>query len=77
MNHSSNAEQRVAVLVDCDNVDPEILEYALHVVAQFGRIVLRRGYGNHTTLANKWRGANAKGVHTLPAIPICVGQEHI
>jgi uncharacterized protein (TIGR00288 family) len=48
-------ETRVAVLVDCDNTSPEILEYALRVVAQFGRVVLRRGYGNHTTLTNKWR----------------------
>jgi uncharacterized protein (TIGR00288 family) len=51
----SNA--RVAVLVDCDNTTPEILEFALRVVAQFGRVVLRRGYGNHTTLANKWQEA--------------------
>jgi uncharacterized protein (TIGR00288 family) len=50
-------EARVAVLVDCDNTSPEILEYALRVVAQFGRVVLRRGYGNHTTLANKWQEA--------------------
>lgn len=52
-----NSEARVAVLVDCDNTAPEILEHALRVVAQFGRIVLRRGYGNHTTLANKWQEA--------------------
>lgn len=50
-------ESRVAVLVDCDNTTPEILEYALRVVAQFGRVVLRRGYGNHSTLANKWQEA--------------------
>ena len=50
-------EGRVAVLVDCDNTTPEILEYALRVVAQFGRVVLRRGYGNHATLANKWQEA--------------------
>lgn len=50
-------ETRVAVLVDCDNVPPEILDHALRVVAQFGRVVLRRGYGNHTTLANKWQEA--------------------
>jgi uncharacterized protein (TIGR00288 family) len=47
----------VAVLVDCDNTSPEILEFALRVVAQFGRVVLRRGYGNHGTLANKWQEA--------------------
>lgn len=48
MNHNADVEQRVAVLVDCDNVDPEILEYALRVVAQFGRVVLRRGYRPET-----------------------------
>jgi len=50
-------EHRVAVLADCDNTSPEILEYALRVVAQFGRVVLRRGYGNHATLASKWQEA--------------------
>lgn len=52
-----STEARVAVLVDCDNTTPEILEHALRVVAQFGRVVLRRGYGNHATLANKWQEA--------------------
>lgn len=56
-NHMGDVESRVAVLVDCDNTTPEILEYALRVVAQFGRVVLRRGYGNHSTLANKWQEA--------------------
>lgn len=50
-------DTRVAVLVDCDNTTPEILEYALRVVAQFGRVVLRRGYGNQSTLASKWQEA--------------------
>lgn len=47
----------MAVLVDCDNTGPEILEHALRVVAQFGRVVVRRGYGNHATLVNKWQQA--------------------
>ena len=50
-------ESRVAVLVDCDNTTPAVMEYALRVVPQFGRVVLRRGYGNHSTLANKWQEA--------------------
>lgn len=54
---AAQAESRVAVLVDCDNTSPEVLEHALRVVAQFGRVVLRRGYGNHATLANKWQEA--------------------
>jgi uncharacterized protein (TIGR00288 family) len=48
---------RVAVLVDCDNTSPDILDYALRMCAQFGHVVVRQGYGNHTTLANKWQEA--------------------
>jgi uncharacterized protein (TIGR00288 family) len=48
---------RVAVLVDCDNTTPDALGYALRAVARFGRIVVRRGYGNHGTLTAKWREA--------------------
>ena len=50
-------EARVAVLVDCDNTTPGILDYALRVSSQFGRVVLRRGYGNHTTLTKTWQEA--------------------
>lgn len=53
----TRTDARIAVLVDCDNTSPEILEFSLRVVAQFGKIVLRRGYGNHHTLANKWQEA--------------------
>ena len=45
----------VAVLVDCDNVPPDIVDHALLMGAQFGRVVLRRGYGNTGTLANRWQ----------------------
>lgn len=57
MSEQNRPGDRVAVLVDCDNTSPEVLEYALRVVAQFGRVVVRRGYGNHSTLANKWQEA--------------------
>lgn len=53
----NGVENRVAVLVDCDNTSPEILEQALRTSAQFGRVVLRRGYGNHGTLTNRWQDA--------------------
>ncbi len=56
MNPSSGeSDSKVAVLVDCENADPDILDYALRVAAQFGRVVLRRGFGSHTSLANKWQ----------------------
>jgi uncharacterized protein (TIGR00288 family) len=48
---------RVAVLVDCDNTSPDMLDYALGMCAPSSRIVVRQGYGNHTTLANKWQDA--------------------
>lgn len=57
MINAPGSDTRVAVLVDCDNVTPDILEYALRIVAQFGRVVLRRGYGNQGTLAHKWQEA--------------------
>jgi len=61
---ASGGEARVAVLVDCDNVSPEVLDYTLRVVAQFGRVVLRRGYGNHSTLAAKWQEALVRQAFT-------------
>lgn len=60
----SDGDMRVAVLVDCDNVSPDILEHALKVVAQFGRVVLRRGYGNHATLGNRWQDALVRQAFT-------------
>ncbi|WP_439861788.1 NYN domain-containing protein [Pseudomonas sp. MBLB4136] len=60
----SGGEMRVAVLVDCDNVSPDILDHALRVVAQFGRVVLRRGYGNHATLGNRWQEALVRQAFT-------------
>lgn len=51
-------ESRVAVLVDCDNVPPSILDHALRFVARFGRVVIRRGYGNPGTLSGtRWQEA--------------------
>lgn len=48
-------ESRVGVLVDCDNVPPGILEHALRFAARFGRVVVRRGYGNPATLNHRWQ----------------------
>ena len=51
-----SSESRIAVLVDCDNVQPAILDHALRFVAQFGRLVSRRGYGNSGTLGgSRWQ----------------------
>ena len=55
---SDSGESRIAVLVDCDNVQPAILGHALRFVAQFGRVVVRRGYGNSGTLSGaRWQDA--------------------
>lgn len=61
---SGDADGKVAVLVDCENADPEILEYALRVAAQFGRVVVRRGFGSHATLANKWQAVLIQNAFT-------------
>lgn len=60
----NHAEGRVAVLVDCDNVSPDILDHALKMAAQFGRVVLRRGYGNSGTLGNRWQDALVRQAFT-------------
>ena len=64
MSNPHNIEPRVAVLVDCDNTSPEILDHALRVVAQFGRVVLRRGYGNLQTLSKSWQEALVRQAFT-------------
>lgn len=48
-------ESRVAIFLDCDNANPANLEYAVQVAQGLGRVVVRRGYGNHVTLASKWQ----------------------
>ncbi len=58
------SDNRVAVLVDCDNTTPAILGFALRMVAQFGRVVLRRGYGNHATLGSRWQDALVRQAFT-------------
>ena len=57
MGNAPFIERRVAVMVDCDNLNLGVLEYALQVGGKLGQVVLRRGYGNHATLANKWQDA--------------------
>lgn len=52
---STTSTARVAILVDCDNVSPEIAQFALQKIAGLGRLVIRRGYGTHTTLGKKWQ----------------------
>lgn len=46
---------RVAVLIDCDNVDPAIVEPAIRKAAAMGRLVFKRGYGTPETLHRKWK----------------------
>lgn len=52
-NPNSPHETRVAVLADCDDIPTDIVEHALLMVDQFGRVMLQRGYGNHAILADK------------------------
>ncbi len=47
-------EAAVAILIDCDNVSPDIVDFALRMAAQAGRVTVRRGYGNSVTLGRNW-----------------------
>ncbi|WP_236509671.1 NYN domain-containing protein [Stenotrophomonas sp. PA-6-5C] len=57
-------DSTVAVMIDCDNVAPEIVDFALLMAAQAGRVTLRRGYGNRTTLGNSWQEALVRQAFT-------------
>ncbi|MFG3448826.1 NYN domain-containing protein [Stenotrophomonas sp. NPDC047960] len=50
----SSQDASVAILIDCDNVSPDIVDFALLMAAQAGRVTVRRGYGNRTTLGASW-----------------------
>lgn len=48
-------DQRVAVLIDCDNANPSVLDYVMQCAVAWGRVVLKRAYGNQAALANRWK----------------------
>lgn len=50
-------ESNVAVLVDCENAQPAVIDDAMQTASRLGRVTLRRGYGNHSSLASKWQEA--------------------
>lgn len=50
-------ETNVAVLVDCENAQPAVIDDAMRAACKLGRVVLRRGYGNQASLASKWQDA--------------------
>jgi len=55
MKQADKKEPRLAILVDCDNVAPEIMPYGMQIATTLGRSVIRRGYGNLSTLGHKWQ----------------------
>lgn len=57
-------ETAVAILIDCDNVPPDIVDFALRMAAQAGRVTVRRGYGNTNTLAKNWEQALVRQAFT-------------
>ncbi|WNH49193.1 NYN domain-containing protein [Stenotrophomonas aracearum] len=63
MAHPSQ-ETAVAILIDCDNVPPDIVDFALRMAAQAGRVTVRRGYGNTNTLGKSWEQALVRQAFT-------------
>ena len=47
----------VAVLVDCENTQPTVIDDAMQFASTLGHMALRRGYGNQTSLTSKWQEA--------------------
>ena len=52
-----NAEPNVAVLIDCENAQPTVIDGAMLLASTLGRVALRRGYGNQSSLTNNWQEA--------------------
>jgi uncharacterized protein (TIGR00288 family) len=50
-------ESNVAVLVDCENAQPAVIDHAMQIASTLGRVALRRGYGNAASLTHKWQDA--------------------
>jgi hypothetical protein len=68
-------DQRVAILVDCDNTNPAALDYVMQCAAECGRVVLKRAYGNHATLANRWKDSLLPmGFAPYPQFPYATGK---
>lgn len=63
MAHPSQ-ETAVAILIDCDNVPPDIVDFALLMAAQAGRVTVRRGYGNKNSLSSNWEQALVRQAFT-------------
>ena len=67
-------ETQVAALVDCDNISSAVLAHALRVVATFGRVVVRRGYGADTATTLRFpingRRARRACLYAVSAIPV-------
>jgi uncharacterized protein (TIGR00288 family) len=50
-------EPNVAILVDCENAQPAVIDQAMQLASTLGRVTLRRGYGNQASLGQKWQEA--------------------
>lgn len=52
-----NAKPDVAVLIDCENAQPAVIDSAMQLASTLGRVALRRGYGNQSSLTSHWQEA--------------------
>lgn len=58
MNQPAAASPRIAVMVDCDNTSPEVLDFLLRLIPKQDTIAFRHGYGNDFTMVQpRWREA--------------------
>ena len=52
-----NPKPNVAVLVDCENAQPAVIDHAMQLASTLGYVALRRGYGNQSSLTINWQEA--------------------
>src|ERR1041385_5016355 len=51
-----NADRKMAVLIDGDNADADLIEQVLNEASRFGRVTVRRIYADFTTpQMNGWK----------------------
>lgn len=49
--------RRIALMIDCDNVTPDVLPFVLERLRAYGKPLIKRGYGGHATLGCRWKEA--------------------
>ena len=60
-------ERKIALLIDCDNVSPKVIDGVLNELAKYGVVNIRKSYGN-------WKSPQLQGweekLHPFAIVPV-------